>query len=286
MPIERPASARSASPRVPGPGSTSDQPTRRPAAAVDGDARQLQHAMADDEPQQVAAIARAGREPRDRPEQDPVGREHVARQQAEREAARVRQERDLDVVHEDADRDARMLTRAVEHESVVLGLGHAAQRARHEPARCRRVAERPQAGQDSGYEHQQPGGDQRLGPFGHRPPVAVCQVRAQRPGPRPRAVHERAGAQDERLQPARNGVVAEATPGIGEVGRGLAVARSQAQHVCGGQAPRPRQRRKLVPGGPASSRKRVRMHARRCSRSSAAYFGVRPRNTARQQTRA
>ena len=117
-----------------------------------------------------------------------------------------------------------------------------------------------------------------FGPLGHRPPVAVRQVRPQRPGPRPRAVHERAGAQDERLQPARNGVVAEATPGIGEVGRGLAVARSQPQHVGGGQAPRPRQRGELVPGGPASSRKRVRMHARRCSRSSAAYFGVRPRN--------
>ena len=69
-------------------------------------------------------------------------------------------------------------------------------------------------------------------------PVAVREVGAQRSAARPGAVDERPRAQHERLHPARDGVVAEAAAGVGEVGRGLAIARSEPQHIRGREAPR------------------------------------------------
>ena len=151
-------------------------------------------------------------------------------------------------------------------EALVVGLGDAAVAGRHEAARRGGVAERPEPGQQRRHEHQQPGREQRLRPLGDRAPVAVREVGAQRSAARRCAVDERPRAQDERLEPARDGVVAEAPPRVGEIGRRLAVARAEAQDVGGRQPPRAPARcgdeaRELVPGRAALGRERVRVHA-------------------------
>ena len=181
MPTERAASALSAEARVPGPWLDERPADAQPGGRDDGDARELEHAVSDDQPQQVVAVAGARRQPDDGAEQDAVRDEHVARQQAERHAARVGEERHLDVVDEDPDRDAGMLAGAVQDESLVLRLGHAAHVGGHEAAGRRRVAERPQRRQHGGHEQQQPGRDQGLRPLGHRSPVAVREVGASDP---------------------------------------------------------------------------------------------------------
>ncbi len=226
--------------------------------------------MPDEQPQEVAAVARLGCEARHDPQQDAVGGQDVTGQQAERETACIGQERDLDVVHEDADRDAGVLAGAVQDEAVMVWLGHAAQLRRHESAGRGRVAECPEPGQHGRCQHQRPGGEQRPGALCDRLPVAVGEIGAQRSAPRTGAVDERPRAHDERLHPARDGVVAEAAASVREVGGRFAIARSEPQHLSGGEAVRPpararREARELVPGGPARSRKRIRMHDRRCS---------------------
>ena len=165
-----------------------------------------------------------------------------------------------------------MLAGAVQHEALVLRLGHAAQLGRNQAARRRRVAERPQRGQEGGHEHQQPGGDQRLRALGHGAPVAVREVRDQRSAPRRGAVDERPRAHDQGLEPARDRVVAEAPPGVRQVRGRLPVARAEAQDISRRQPPRAapgrgREAGELLPGRPARSRERVRVHARRCSSS-------------------
>ena len=161
----------------PGPGLDERPAHAQPGRRDDGDARELEHAVPDDQPQHVVAVARARREPDDGAEQDAVRDEHVARQQAERHAARVGEERHLDVVDEDADRDAGMLAGAVQDEPLrAAARTRCACRAGTSPPAADGSLSAHSAGQHGGHEQQQPGGDQRLGPLCHRSPVAVREI--------------------------------------------------------------------------------------------------------------
>ena len=168
------------------------------------------------------------------PEQQPVEEQRPGRDHAERHAAHEREERHLDVVEHDRERERRG-RRGVVVAPLRRRVGRRREVAGNHARGRRRIGQPPGRARHRGHQQQQPRREQQRRPLRQPPPVAGHEElpdRGAAPGPR---VHARPGAQHERLQPRDERIARIAPPREREVGRRRPVELAEPAHAAGAE---------------------------------------------------
>jgi hypothetical protein len=189
-----------------------------------------------DEADERLAVAVAEREPADHAQQEPVVDERRDRQGSEREAAREREQRHLDVVDEHLGGEHGSLAGA-EVAPLRRRIRRRGELARHQADRGAGIGQPPHRTRRRGREQQRPRERDHARPLGEAPPVAAREERAHAPAPGAPPVDDGAPARDERLQPRHHRIAGEAAAGVREVRGRAPVQRSELEHSVRAEAP-------------------------------------------------
>ena len=242
-----------------------DRPAEpQPRHAADRDAGELEQTVREDEPQQHVERAVLDRQAQQSADEAAVEDRQRGAAEAEHDAARDGQERDLDVVCVDLARQPGLLARRQVAGARVRVRG-ALELARDDAERGRRVVDRPDRGQRHRDEQQGDAEAEHQRPFEDPPPVAGGHEAPKGAPPRLGGVDGLARLGHEPLEQPRDRVAGEQPARERQIGCGGAIAAAEPQQRLRAQPLGPRtglahERGKLVPARLAFPREAIDVH--------------------------